>query len=97
MVPPPSDVPLEIQALRARMDAIDAALVGHITERYALVGEMFRAKARLGVAPIDPAREAEILDRVEREGAARGLPEGLCRAVWEALLSASHAAADARA
>lgn len=54
----------ELAVLRARLEAVDDALVDALVARAELVGEIWALKDRLGVARIDPAREAAELERL---------------------------------
>ncbi len=63
----PSD---ELLRLRASIDNIDAALIHMLAERFKCTQEVGRLKARLGLPPSDPGREAEQVKRL------RALAEG---------------------
>lgn len=72
--------------LREEIDRIDRSLMELLTERYRTVEEVGRLKARSGMMPLDPAREAEIVRRAAAEGRARGIPEeGLREVFWSVL------------
>ncbi|MCW2726829.1 MAG: chorismate mutase [Frankiales bacterium] len=59
----------ELQRLRASIDNVDAALVFLLAERFKHTGEVGRLKARHGLPPADPDREALQIARL------RGLAE----------------------
>lgn len=71
---------------RARLDAIDDALVDLLVQRAGVVAELAAWKEAHGVAFRDPAREAVTLDRVARRAAERGLDEAAVRAVFAAVV-----------
>jgi len=50
----------EREALRARIEALDARLVKLLGERFAVVRRLAGHKARYGVPVEDPARESEL-------------------------------------
>lgn len=52
--------------LRERIDAIDDAILGLLNDRAGIVLEVGALKQGSGIAAFDPAREREILDRLER-------------------------------
>lgn len=69
---------IEVDALRARLDAVDDALLALLAERAALVGALWAHKDAAGHARLDPAREAEIVARLRVRAAALGLdPEAV--------------------
>jgi len=65
-----TEPPRELLALRASIDNIDAALIYLLAERFKCTQEVGRLKARLGLPPSDPGREAEQVKRL------RALAEG---------------------
>lgn len=62
--------PDDLLRLRASIDNIDAALIHMLAERFKCTQEVGRLKARLGLPPSDPAREADQVKRL------RALAEG---------------------
>ena len=56
----------DIDAVRGRIDAIDAALVRLLNARAACAQEIGRLKAACGMPVYQPAREAEVLENVKR-------------------------------
>lgn len=54
----------DLQRLRERIDAVDAAILTQINERARLVLEVGRVKQRAGLPTFDPARERSILERL---------------------------------
>ena len=62
--------PDDLLRLRASIDNIDAALIYLLAERFKCTQEVGRLKARMGLPPSDPGREAEQVTRL------RALAEG---------------------
>ena len=58
------DATAELQRLRASIDNLDAALVHLLAERFKCTQEVGRLKARSGMPPADPAREAYQIERL---------------------------------
>jgi chorismate mutase len=62
--------PEELLRLRDSIDNIDAALIYLLAERFKCTQQVGRLKARLGLPPSDPGREAQQVARL------RALAEG---------------------
>ncbi|GAA2140476.1 chorismate mutase [Nocardioides koreensis] len=58
------DATAELQRLRSSIDNLDAALVHLLAERFKCTQEVGRLKARAGMPPADPAREAVQIERL---------------------------------
>jgi chorismate mutase len=58
------DATAELQRLRSSIDNLDAALVHLLAERFKCTQEVGRLKARSGMPPADPAREAYQIERL---------------------------------
>ena len=58
------DAIAELQRLRGSIDNLDAALVHLLAERFKCTQEVGRLKARAGMPPADPAREAYQIERL---------------------------------
>ena len=82
--------PPALEEARARMAALDDALLGLVAERVALAAEIGATKRAAGAATLDTAREAAVIRRAVERGRALGLPDepvrelfwtlvGLCR------------------
>ena len=56
----------ELQRLRGSIDNLDAALVHLLAERFKCTQQVGRLKARSGMPPADPAREAVQIERLRR-------------------------------
>ncbi len=56
----------ELRRLRASIDNLDAALVHLLAERFACTQQVGELKARHGLPPADPDREAEQISRLRQ-------------------------------
>lgn len=74
-----------LAGVRARIDALDDALVDLLAQRFAAVAEAARLKAPHGIAPLTPRRFAAVLARVTRRAQERGLAPEAARRVWETI------------
>ena len=63
----------ELNRLRGSIDNLDAALVHLLAERFRCTEEVGRLKARAGLPPADPAREAVQIARLRHLSEASGL------------------------
>lgn len=61
-----SRMPEELTQIRHSIDNIDAALIYLLAERFTYTQRVGRLKARFGLPPADPAREAEQIARLRR-------------------------------
>lgn len=77
---------LRLAEFRARIDAVDARLVGVLAERMALVQEVAAFKRAHAVDPHQPGRMQEIFARVRALGAERGLDPGFVEGLWRAII-----------
>jgi len=59
-----SDTTQELQRLRDSIDNIDAALIHMLAERFKFTQQVGPLKARTGLAPADPNREAQQIARL---------------------------------
>lgn len=60
------DVRTELRRLRASIDNLDAALVHLLAERFACTQQVGELKARHGLPPADPEREAQQIARLRQ-------------------------------
>jgi chorismate mutase len=60
------DVRAELLRLRASIDNLDAALVHLLAERFTCTQQVGQLKARHGLPPADPEREAEQIARLRQ-------------------------------
>ncbi len=70
---PAADARAELLRLRASIDNLDAALVHLLAERFKCTEAVGRLKARAGMEPADPAREAVQIARLRRLSETSGL------------------------
>jgi chorismate mutase len=74
MVPVDHDDPRqELLRLRSSIDNLDAALVHLLAERFKCTEQVGRLKARAGMPPADPAREAVQIARLRSLSESSGL------------------------
>jgi len=59
-----SDTTQDLQHLRDSIDNIDAALIHMLAERFKFTQQVGALKARTGLAPADPLREAQQIARL---------------------------------
>ena len=76
-----------LDALRAEIDEIDAALHDQIMRRAALVDEIVARKSKDSIANVRPGREAEILRRLMAQHDGR-FPVGALLRVWREIIAA---------
>jgi chorismate mutase / prephenate dehydratase len=89
--------PVDMEAARQRITAIDQTLLDLVAERVRLAHEIGRAKEAAGAAPLDPSREAVVVRRAVEGARARGLPEEPVRSmVWTLIGLCRHAQIEAR-
>lgn len=60
------DSPARLKELRGSIDNLDAAIVHLLAERFKCTQEVGLLKARSGLPPADPQREAEQIQRLRR-------------------------------
>ena len=78
----------ELPETRRRLDAIDDQLVDVLRERLRLIEDVVRYKRAHGMAVVDRSREDEMLARVERVAAGKGLDPRIARQVLRAVIDA---------
>jgi prephenate dehydratase len=77
-------------ALRGEIDRVDREILRLLEERADLAERIGAVKEASGEALLDPARERDLLERVEREAKGR-IPRSGIRAVFREIVSASRA------
>ena len=83
------DVGAELEALRARIREVDAALVSLVGERRALVLEVGRIKEETGRPVMDPTQEARVVRRAAQMARDEGVDDELVRdIIWRIIASA---------
>ncbi len=81
-----------IEALRARLDALDRALLETLAGRLEISDRIGALKARAGLAVLQPERERELLAQRHQQALELGLDPVRVRALYELLLAWSRAA-----
>lgn len=81
--------PASIDALRQRLDAIDASLIDLAAERQRLVSEIGRSKQKQGRQLRDFRREREVLDHVRARAKQQQLDPALAENLLKQLIDAS--------
>jgi len=66
-------VPPELSEIRRSIDNIDAALIHLLAERFKQTRKVGALKARKGLPPADPAREAQMIARLRALAASADL------------------------
>jgi chorismate mutase len=69
----PDQARAELLRLRSSIDNLDAALVHLLAERFKCTEEVGRLKARAGLPPADPSREAVQIERLRQLSEESGL------------------------
>ena len=75
-----------VRSFRERITDADRAILAMLNERIGLVSELHAYKAEHGYPLSDPAREAGLVERLERENQGPLTPEGL-REVYAAIIA----------
>ncbi|MCI1787994.1 MAG: chorismate mutase [Actinomyces sp.] len=70
---PESGIPTDLIEARATIDNIDAALIHILAERFRCTQRVGHIKARHGLPPADPGREARQVERLRRLAEESGL------------------------
>jgi len=84
-----------LDALRRRILEVDEALVELAGERRALVLEIGRLKAGMGLPVLDPSREAAVVRRAAELARKKGVDEEMTRdVIWRIIASAREAQED---
>jgi chorismate mutase len=73
MGPVTDDATADLERLRASIDNLDAALVHLLAERFRCTQEVGELKARAGMPPADPQREAYQIARLRELATSSGL------------------------
>ena len=74
-----------MDAVRAEIDRIDAALVDLVAERFGFVERAWQLKSRPEEAMV-PWRIQQVIDRVRAKAKERGLPPELAEALWRQMI-----------
>ncbi|MCF3972501.1 chorismate mutase [Paracoccus salsus] len=79
----------DMNALRARIDALDAELIALFARRSALIDRAARIKAAEGLPARIDWRVDEVVANARRNAAAAGLDGALFEAIWRQLVDAA--------
>ncbi len=82
-------MPDDLEALRARIRALDLELIDRVGERQELARRAGELKRRQGRPTVDFEQERVVLDRVREAARARGLDEAIAQDLFVALIRAS--------
>ncbi len=82
---------MDMNDIRPAIDAVDNLILTKLIERHELAQQLGREKRRLNIPIFDPAREAEIMERLTALNNAR-LEGSAIRAIWREIFSASRQA-----
>ena len=74
--------------IRDRLDEVDERLIGVLADRARLIEQVIAFKRARGMPVVDRRREDDMLARIERLAAARGLDPRIGRAVLRAVIDA---------
>ena len=74
--------------VRSGVDAVDAALVGLLSQRFGYMRAAARIKTDAGSVR-DEERKAQVIENVKAHARASGVPEPLVAALWEMLVESS--------
>lgn len=85
----------EMDALRARIDDADSAVLRAVAERMVVVRDVAIHKKAANVEVRQPARSAAVSERYARDGEALGLDPGFARRLYALLLDEAHRVEDA--
>lgn len=77
---------MSLETLRAKLDAVDADLIAVLARRAAVVDEIWAWKAAHGVGRVDPAREAEVRQRLLAQAEALGLSRQAVAAILDRVI-----------
>lgn len=79
----------ELEALRQRITALDDELIRLIGERRDLVVAIGKAKAKLGLPVMDPAREARVVRKAAERARDLGVDQEMTRdVIWRIMAAA---------
>jgi chorismate mutase len=77
----------ELNELRSQIDRIDQELVALLARRFRITGSVGALKARSRIASSTPARENEVLERVEALASESGVPAGLTTSIFKEIIA----------
>lgn len=77
----------ELARLRSSIDNLDAALVHLLAERFKCTEQVGRLKARVGMPPADPGREAAQIERLQRLSDESGLDAAFAQKILGVIIA----------
>lgn len=80
---------MSLEALRAKLDAVDAELIEVLARRAGVVAEIWAWKTANGVGRVDPAREAAVRARLLAQAEALGLSREAVGEVLDRIIGVS--------
>jgi chorismate mutase/prephenate dehydrogenase len=80
---------LQLEALRAQIDQVDAEILALMQKRMAIVAELAKTKREGGISLRDPAREAAIVDSRRKRAAELGLSADFVESLFRLIMGAS--------
>lgn len=81
-----AEVPPDLEAIRKRIDEVDARLVVLLAERAALVGDVVHFKRAHHMAVVDRGREDRMLERVARLAREHGVDPRVAQQVLRTII-----------
>ena len=82
---PPADC-TDLSHVRTEIDRLDKALVDLIGERFGYVERAWQIKLTQNAEANVPWRNQQVIDRVRARALERGVPPGLCEALWRQMI-----------
>lgn len=83
-------IPPELEMYRARIDALDHALIDILAQRFEVVRAVGALKAREGMDVVQPARAQMVIERAVTLGLEKGLDPVFIRALYESMIDTAH-------
>jgi isochorismate pyruvate lyase len=71
---------------RAEIDRVDQALVDLLGERWTYIDRMWELKRAQAAAASVPWRNREVIEKVRKRAAERGLPPEMAEALWRQII-----------
>lgn len=78
-----------LEEYRTAIDEIDDCVLALFAKRFGIIRNITQLKEREGMPLLDKKRESQILTRLTKDGAKRGLGKQFVQAIWEIILNES--------
>jgi isochorismate pyruvate lyase len=75
-----------LSQVRTEIDRIDDALIDFIAERFGFVERAWQIKLGLKEEANVPWRNQQVIDKVRKRAAEKGVPPDLCEALWRQMI-----------